>query len=756
MTAAKPDELRDAVRANRTALVSAAIASGLINVLMLTGPLFMLQVYDRVLPSRSIPTLVGLGLFALDALCLPGRARSDARAAAAAHRPCARRAAQPARVRPRDAQRDAERRAAEDLQPLRDLDTIRALLLELRPLRVVRSAVGAALCGDLLPVSSLARLRGADRRARALRRHAAHRKRDARTDARTHRARRRAASSLPKSARRNAGIVQRARHARPHGGTLERGERRLSAPPAGDHRPVGRLRQRLAHPAPRAAIRRARARRAAGDRTGGKRRRHHRGDDHHLARARADRARDRQLALVRRGAAKLARGSPMRSRRRPPSRRACRFPPPRAVAARHRAQRRCRREARRSRCTRSSFALNAGTALGIIGPSGSGKSSLARALAGIWKPARGVIRLDGATPDQWSPDALGRSIGYLPQEVELFAGTVAENIARFETDADPAQLIAAAKTAGVHEMILRLPNGYETQVGDAGSLLSGGQRQRVALARALYGDPFLVILDEPNSNLDARGEQALTGAIDAVRARGGIAIVIAHRPSAVRAVDHVLILNEGRMQAFGARDKILGNQVQPAQPEAACATRAPSPRSQSMNRAWLDQASGDSCAGRRAAMRAALEARTTSALAPDGARGGHAILDPQPRHGDRADRGFPCDERRRARRHDACRGRRDRARLAGGRVEREEGAASGRRRGRRTDGRRRRARRSRRIAAAARSDRGAGQSVGGEQVAVGADRTPRAARGRARRRRDGRVSRRSAGREATIPTSRAS
>jgi PrtD family type I secretion system ABC transporter len=213
------------------------------------------------------------------------------------------------------------------------------------------------------------------------------------------------------------------------------------------------------------------------------------------------------------------------------------------------------------------FTLNAGMALGIIGPSGSGKSSLARALAGIWKPARGVIRLDGATPDQWSPDALGRSIGYLPQEVELFAGTVAENITRFANDADPACLIAAAKIAGVHEMILRLPNGYETQVGDAGALLSGGQRQRVALARALYGDPFLVILDEPNSNLDARGEQALTGAINAVRGRGGIAIVIAHRPSAVRAVDHVLILNEGRMQAFGARDKILGHPAPQAQPE---------------------------------------------------------------------------------------------------------------------------------------------------------------------------------------------
>jgi ATP-binding cassette subfamily C protein len=209
----------------------------------------------------------------------------------------------------------------------------------------------------------------------------------------------------------------------------------------------------------------------------------------------------------------------------------------------------------------ASFALSAGTALGVIGPSGSGKSSLARALVGIWKPARGVIRIDDATPDQWASDALGRHIGYLPQEVELFAGTVAQNIARFEPNPDPALLIAAAKTAGVHELILRLPDGYETEVGDAGGRLSGGQRQRVALARALYRDPFLVILDEPNSNLDARGEQALTHAIASIRTRGGIAIVIAHRPSAIRAVDHVMILNEGRVQAFGPRDTILGAQT---------------------------------------------------------------------------------------------------------------------------------------------------------------------------------------------------
>jgi ATP-binding cassette, subfamily C, bacterial PrsD len=166
-----------------------------------------------------------------------------------------------------------------------------------------------------------------------------------------------------------------------------------------------------------------------------------------------------------------------------------------------------------------------------------------------------MIRLDGATLDQWASDELGKFIGYLPQEVELFDGTVAQNIERFSKDSDPAQLIAAAKAAGVHDIILRLPKGYDTPVGETGVALSGGQRQRIALARALHGDPFLVVLDEPNSNLDAPGEQALTAAIQSVRARGGIAVVIAHRPSAIAAVDQVMILNEGRVQAFGPREK---------------------------------------------------------------------------------------------------------------------------------------------------------------------------------------------------------
>ncbi|MDX3930276.1 MAG: ATP-binding cassette domain-containing protein, partial [Shinella sp.] len=176
---------------------------------------------------------------------------------------------------------------------------------------------------------------------------------------------------------------------------------------------------------------------------------------------------------------------------------------------------------------------------------------------GLWPAARGAIRLDGATLDQWRPDTLGESIGYLPQSVELLSGSVAQNIARFDPDLSSEKVIAAAKAAGVHEMIVALPQGYETQAGQDGRNLSGGQQQRIALARALYGDPFLVLLDEPNSNLDAEGDAALSRAIKFIRARGGIAILIAHRPSALAHIGHVLHLQDGRMQAFGPRDEIL-------------------------------------------------------------------------------------------------------------------------------------------------------------------------------------------------------
>ncbi len=177
------------------------------------------------------------------------------------------------------------------------------------------------------------------------------------------------------------------------------------------------------------------------------------------------------------------------------------------------------------------------------------------------------MRLDGAALDQWSSDALGRHIGYLPQDVELLAGTVAQNIARYEPEPDNEAVIAAAKAVGVHDMIVRLPAGYDTPVGEQGTALSAGQAQRIALARAVYRDPFLVVLDEPNSHLDSEGDEALTSAILGVRERKGIVIVIAHRPSAIAGVDQIMVMNQGKAQAVGPKDEILSKVLQ--RPQAA-------------------------------------------------------------------------------------------------------------------------------------------------------------------------------------------
>lgn len=203
------------------------------------------------------------------------------------------------------------------------------------------------------------------------------------------------------------------------------------------------------------------------------------------------------------------------------------------------------------------FVLRAGAALGVIGPSASGKSTFVRALVGAWPSLRGTIRLDHAALDQWDPEVLGRDIGYLPQDIELFDGTVADNISRFDRDASPADVLAAAQAAGVDTMILRLPDGFQTRVGEGGTALSAGQRQLVGLARALYGEPFLVVLDEPNSNLDSDGDVALATAIHGVRRRGGIVVVVAHRPSALSNVDQLMVMAGGTVQAFGPKDTVL-------------------------------------------------------------------------------------------------------------------------------------------------------------------------------------------------------
>jgi ATP-binding cassette, subfamily C, type I secretion system permease/ATPase len=212
------------------------------------------------------------------------------------------------------------------------------------------------------------------------------------------------------------------------------------------------------------------------------------------------------------------------------------------------------------------FAVEAGSGVGVIGPSGSGKSSLVRALVGVWHPMRGKVRIDGAALDQWSSDVLGRHVGYLPQDVELFGGSVAQNISRFDPDATSEAIIAAAQEAGVHEMIIKMREGYDTQIGEQGTALSAGQAQRVALARALYGNPFLIVLDEPNSNLDTEGDEALIRAVRSARARGAVVIVVAHRPIGIEAVDQLLVLKDGRQQAFGPKDAVLGQVLQRVAP----------------------------------------------------------------------------------------------------------------------------------------------------------------------------------------------
>ncbi|HIJ89083.1 MAG TPA: type I secretion system permease/ATPase [Desulfuromonadales bacterium] len=203
-----------------------------------------------------------------------------------------------------------------------------------------------------------------------------------------------------------------------------------------------------------------------------------------------------------------------------------------------------------------SIALTAGESMGIIGPSAAGKSSLARLITGVWKPITGTVRLDGADLAGWDKGTLGKYIGYLPQDVELFAGSIADNIARLDMP-DTERVIAAARLAGVHDMILKMPDGYDTQIGEGGAVLSGGQRQRVALARALFGTPKLVVLDEPNASLDEHGEAALLGALDHMKQNGTTALLITHKLSLLANVDKLVVLQDGAVVLFGPRDVVI-------------------------------------------------------------------------------------------------------------------------------------------------------------------------------------------------------
>ena len=559
-------ELTSALRRSTRAFVAVAGMSGLINLLTLTGSFFMLEIYDRVIPSRSIPTLVGLCVLALILFTAQAslealRSRILARIGAALDADVG------ARVFSLSVRAPLRGARPEDAaQPLRDLDQIRAFLsgsgpaalfdlpwlpayvalcFLFHPLIGAVAVGGAVLLAGLTLITDLA-TRGPTRAASA------------------HAGRRQAVSE---AARRNAEVIaamglERAlcrrwqaahdectdaqqRSADVAGGlgaaskacrmALQSGVLALGAWLVINNQASGGI-------IIAASILVARA----------------------LAPAELAIANWRGFVAARQSWARLS----LALDRMPAISEPLALPAPRASLSVE-AVSLIPPGTQRAVVQDASFKLAAGQALGVIGASASGKSSLIRALVRVWTPARGRVRLDGAALDQWSAEGLGPHIGYLPQEAELFAGTIAQNIARFDDDAASAgAIVAAAEAAGTHELILRLPQGYDTPLGEGGAGLSAGQRQRVGLARALYGEPFLVVLDEPNANLDAEGEAALTRAIHGVRARGGVCVVVAHRPSALAAVDLILVMAEGRVQAFGPKEDVLKRVLRPvaAQP----------------------------------------------------------------------------------------------------------------------------------------------------------------------------------------------
>jgi PrtD family type I secretion system ABC transporter len=566
----KQSELGQALKPSRAALLGVGLFSGALNILTLTGSVFMLQVYDRVIPSRSVPTLVGLAalvaaLFLVQGLLDLIRARILGRVAGSLHGRLS------ARVFAMSLRLPLVRTSADAQHPLRDLDQVRSFLSSGGPLAffdlpwlpfylaicfLFHPLIGwTALGGALVLVTLMLLTELLSRRA----------SRDASQVAGTR-------QTLAEAGRRNAEAIHAmgmapavTAHWHEADQQLMASQQRLSDVSGG----FGAISKVLRMALQSAVLGVGALLVIWGEATGGIIIAASIISARALSPVELAIAHWKGFMAARRSWRRLgelleampARGEPLPLRK-PVATLSVQgvsiTPPgdPRLLVS------------------DVTFQLKSGMGLGILGPSGSGKSCLARALVGAWTPVRGKVRLDAAALDQWLPDMLGRHIGYLPQDVELFAGTVAQNIARFRTGDDPDLVIQAATLAGIHELILSFPQGYETLIGEGGAALSAGQRQRLALARALYGNPFLVVLDEPNSNLDADGEQALVQALLSVRARGGIAVVVAHRPSVMAALDQALIMAGGEMKAFGSKDAVLREKVRPMAAVAPMRTAA--------------------------------------------------------------------------------------------------------------------------------------------------------------------------------------
>jgi PrtD family type I secretion system ABC transporter len=547
-------ELRTALASCRSALLGIAVFSGLINLLGLTGSLFMLEVYDRVLPSRSVPTLVGLAIITASLLVFQGvleiiRGRMlvrignqiDWRLSDRIYDLVAR---LPLRTRG----------SGDGLQPVRDLDTIRSVLSGSGPAALFDLPwlpFYLAICFAFHPLIGLTALAGALVLVLLT----------LLTDRLSQRSVQKASllgasrNRLAEASRRNAEVLAsmamsaQLLHRWRKLGVAYRNQQKSASDISGGFAASGRVLRMMLQSAVLAvgaylvihqeasggiiiasSILTGRALAPVDLAIGNWK--------NFIAARQSWQRLEKLLALLPSQTAQLPLPAPTRIL----------SVDKLSVTA---------PESDKVLVADVGFMLKAGSALAIVGASGSGKSSLVRALVGAWRPSRGVVRLDGASLDQWPPEALGGHIGYLPQDVELFEGSIAENIARFAPNPSMEAVLAAANAAGVHQLIVSLPDGYNTQIGEQGASLSAGQRQRVALARALYGNPFLIVLDEPNSNLDADGEEALTRAIMSVRARGGIVVIVAHRSSALAAADFVMTMVHGRQQAFGPKDEVL-------------------------------------------------------------------------------------------------------------------------------------------------------------------------------------------------------